>query len=80
MPDHVTDLQCPFSDDDAVLLIIWTQPSTNAGGVYGYTVQVQKYMQVGREMVPRSLDPPFDQQLETLETSVVSGVGECACL
>ena len=74
----MTDLRCPVSDDDAVLLICWKQPRTNTDSVYGYTVQVRKYMQNGREMIPLPLDPPFDQQLETLETSVVSGVGEHA--
>lgn len=77
VPGQVTALECPASGDAAVLLIRWTQPSTNADSVYGYTVQVQQYMQDGRELVPRPLDTPFDQQLETLETSVESGVGEC---
>ena len=80
MPRQVTDLRCPGSDDAAVLLIHWTQPRTNADSVHGYTIQVQKYMQDGREMIPLPLDPPFYQQLETLETSVLSGVGECACM
>ena len=80
VPGQVMDLRCPGSGDAAVLLICWTQPNTNADSVHRYTVQVQKYMQVGREMVPHPLDPPFEQQLEALETSVVSGVGKCTQL
>ena len=76
VPGQVTALECPASGDAAVLLICWTQPSTNADSVYGYTVQVQQYMQDGRELVPLPLDPSFEQQLQMLETSVESGVGE----
>ena len=77
VPGQVTALECPASGDAAILLIRWTQPSTNADSVYGYTVQVQQYMQDGRELVPLPLVPPFDQQVETLETTVESGVGKC---
>ena len=77
VPGQVTALECPASGDAAVLPIRWTQPSTNAASVYGYTVQVHQYMQDGRDLVPLPLDPPFEQQLETLETAVESGVGEC---
>ena len=76
VPGQVTALECPASGDAAVLLIRWTQPSTNADSVYGYTVQVHQYMQYGRDLVPLPLDPPFYQQVETLDTSVESGVGE----
>ena len=77
VPGQVMALECPVSGDAAVLPIRWTQPSTNAASVYGYTVQVQRYMQDGRDLVPLPLEPSFDKQLETLETSVESGVGEC---
>ena len=77
VPGQVTTLECPASGDAAVLLIRWTQPSTNAASVYGYTIQVHQYMQDGRKLVPLPLDPPFYQQVETLNTSVESGVGEC---
>ena len=77
VPGQVTALECPASGDATVILIRWTEPSTNAASVYGYTVQVQQYMQDGRELVPLPLDPPFYQQLKTLDTYVESGVGKC---
>ena len=61
----MNDLECS-SADGSDLVIDWTIPDVNAGNVIDYMVEVLRY--VAPEDQIASLSPPFNQQVDGLQT------------